>query len=168
MLVASGSARRLAASPQGASPVASGPVAQFIHPPAFERRCIRPSFVALLSPYLPVRLSRAPCWRGASTLSVLRRSDELNHSLPVSALQMSPASCPPFVLQRGYPRERISYGSGVRLPVRAPVLRHPRHKGRCVPCPQPTGQQVQGRGVPRYRHFFLDSIGIDAVCIQST
>ena len=26
-----------------------------------------------------------------------------------------PASCPPFVLQRGYPRERISYGSGVRL-----------------------------------------------------
>ena len=30
-----------------------------------------------------------------------------------------PASCLPFVLQRGYPRERISYGSGVRSDFRA-------------------------------------------------
>ena len=41
-----------------------------------------------------------------------------------------PASCPPFVLQRGYPRERISSGSGVRSEVRAPVPRHPRHRPR--------------------------------------
>jgi len=42
-----------------------------MNPVAFERRCIRSACVALLAPYLAVRLSRAPCRRGASTLSVL-------------------------------------------------------------------------------------------------
>jgi len=46
-------------------------VAHFINTAAFERRCIRSSFVVLLAPYFSVRLSRAPCWRGASTLSML-------------------------------------------------------------------------------------------------
>ena len=46
---------------------------------AFERRCIRSSFVALLAPYLTVRLSRAPCWRGASTLSMRQAIYETLH-----------------------------------------------------------------------------------------
>jgi hypothetical protein len=73
---------------------------------AFERRCIRSSGVvphmpikkhgigcrgypresnssgsgALLAPYLTVRLSRAPCWRGASTLPLL--SSKLLRGVP--------------------------------------------------------------------------------------
>ncbi len=54
-------------------------VAHFINTAAFERRCIRSSCVALLAPYFTVRLSRAPCRRGASTLSVLRRIYEKDH-----------------------------------------------------------------------------------------
>jgi hypothetical protein len=54
-------------------------VAPFINTAAFERRCIRSSCVALLAPYFTVRLSRAPCRRGASTLSVLRRIYEKDH-----------------------------------------------------------------------------------------
>jgi len=80
-------------------------VAHFINTAAFERRCIRSSGVvppmpikeyrigcrgyprerissgsgALLAPYFTVRLSRAPCRRGASTLSVLRRIYEKDH-----------------------------------------------------------------------------------------
>jgi hypothetical protein len=59
---------------------------------AFERRCIRSSFVALLATrgtllvYSPRKtgvsppiLSRAPCWRGASTLSVLQAIYETVH-----------------------------------------------------------------------------------------
>jgi hypothetical protein len=46
---------------------------------AFERRCIRSSFVALLAPYFTVRLSRAPCWRGASTLSMRQAICETLH-----------------------------------------------------------------------------------------
>src|SRR5512141_1072312 len=34
-----------------------------------------------------------------------------------------PRSCPPFFLHRGYPWERIPYGSGVRLPVGASSVR---------------------------------------------
>jgi hypothetical protein len=60
--------------------------------------------------------------------------------LPQLHLGPPPASCPPFVLQRGYPRERISSGSGVRLPVRASVLRHPRHKEGSAESPQEGGR----------------------------
>ena len=77
----------------------------FINPAAFERRCIRSCGVvplvpnkeydigcrgypresissgsgALLAPYFTVRLSRAPCRRGSSTLSVRRRIYEKEH-----------------------------------------------------------------------------------------
>jgi hypothetical protein len=114
-------ARRDVATPQGASPVvppvsptagvpqrrkarigASDPVLQFTHPPAFERRCIRSCCVALLAAYFQVRLSRAPCRRGASSLSVLRRMDELKHSPP----RLLPASLP---LRRA---PRFSYAGG--------------------------------------------------------
>jgi len=54
-------------------------VAHFINTAAFERRCIRSCCVALLAPYSTVRLSRAPCRRGASTLSVRRRIYEMDH-----------------------------------------------------------------------------------------
>ena len=40
------------------------------------------------------------------------RTSDLRSGVP-------PASCPPFVLQRGYPRERISHGIGARSSVRA-------------------------------------------------
>ncbi len=46
-------------------------MARFVNMPAFERRCIRSSFVVLPAAYRPVRLGPTPCWRGASTLSVL-------------------------------------------------------------------------------------------------
>jgi len=54
-------------------------MAHFMNPPAFERRCIRSCCVALLAPYFTARLSRAPCRRGASTLSVRRRIHEKDH-----------------------------------------------------------------------------------------
>ena len=72
-------------------------MARFVNMPAFERRCIRSSGVVPLMPtkeydvglpgypresvssgsgalpaaYRPVRLGPTPCWRGASTLSLL-------------------------------------------------------------------------------------------------
>ena len=56
-------------------------MAPFINTAAFERRCIRSCCVALLAPYFSVRLSRAPCRRGASTLSVRRRIYERDHQV---------------------------------------------------------------------------------------
>jgi len=46
-------------------------MARFVNMTAFERRFIRSSFVVLPAAYRPVRLGPTPCWRGASTLSVL-------------------------------------------------------------------------------------------------
>jgi len=53
---------------------------RFANMAAFERRCIRSSFVALPRRTLQVRLGRAPRWRGASTLSVRRPLSEPDHS----------------------------------------------------------------------------------------
>jgi hypothetical protein len=46
-------------------------MARLVNMLAFERRCIRSSFVVLPAAYRPVRLGPTPCWRGASTLSML-------------------------------------------------------------------------------------------------
>ncbi len=47
---------------------------------AFERHCIGTRVVALLTAYqLRVRLSQAPCWHSASTLSVRDRISEKDH-----------------------------------------------------------------------------------------
>jgi hypothetical protein len=55
-------------------------VAHSINALAFERRCIRGCFVALLAAYRRgVCLSRAPCWHGSSTLSIRHRSYETDH-----------------------------------------------------------------------------------------
>jgi len=76
MLVSAGCGRKAMPEPRKSE----SSVAHFINTAAFERRCIRSSCVALLAPYFTVRLSRAPCRRGASTLSVLRRIYEKDHS----------------------------------------------------------------------------------------
>jgi hypothetical protein len=55
-------------------------VARSLNTLAFECRCIRTRFVALLAAYRQrVCLSRVPCWHGASTLSIRHRIYETDH-----------------------------------------------------------------------------------------
>ena len=65
----------------------------------------------------PPAAPSAPCCRNSArgTPSASCPSSRPLRGTPGSAFRTG-VGCPPFFLHRGYPRERISYGSGVRFP----------------------------------------------------